>query len=356
MIQTFLENISIKDIIDIFIVAFLLYLIFLGFKKTKSIFVLAGIIITGSLYLVANILGLRLLFVNPGMAQMLGYQPEEMIGKPLFDFMEEEEANTALEHMNKRRRGITEQHEFTLKKNNGEPIYVLVNTSPQYNKEGICIGSLAGISDITQRKHDEIKLNRAMDATIRTISKMIDARDSYTSGHQGRVTRLALCIAQGLGLSKDQTSAIRIAALIHDIGKISIPSEILAKPSALSDIEYALIKGHPQIGFDILKDIDFPYPIADIILQHHERINGSGYPNGLKNKEILLEAKVISVADVVEAMSSHRPYRAALGIDAALEEIGKNRGILYDPEVVDVCLNLFQEKGFEFNPAGTPRL
>ena len=187
-----------------------------------------------------------------------------------------------------------------------------------------------------------------MDATIRTISKMIDARDSYTSGHQGRVTRLALCIAQGLGLSKDQTSAIRIAALIHDIGKISIPSEILAKPSALSDIEYALIKGHPQIGFDILKDIDFPYPIADIILQHHERINGSGYPKGLQGEDIFLEAKIIGVADVVEAMSSHRPYRPSLGIDVALEEIFKHKNILYDPEIVDICIKLFKEEGFEF--------
>jgi len=158
---------------------------------------------------------------------------------------------------------------------------------------------------------------------------------------------LAIAIAIELNLPKDKIEGIRIASLIHDIGKISIPTEILSKPSKLSDIEFSLIKSHSQIGYDILKSIDFSYPVAQIVLQHHERINGLGYPNQLKGDEILLEAKILGVADVVEAMSSHRPYRPALGIDAALEEITQNKGILYDSKAADACLKLFKEKGFK---------
>jgi HD-GYP domain-containing protein (c-di-GMP phosphodiesterase class II) len=149
-------------------------------------------------------------------------------------------------------------------------------------------------------------------------------------------------------LPPDKIEGIRIASLVHDIGKISIPSEILSKPSKLSEIEYRLIKNHSQIGYDILKSIEFSWPIAQIILQHQERLNGSGYPQGLKGDDILLEAKIIAVADVIEAMSSHRPYRSALGINKALEEISINRGILYVPEVVDACIKLFKEKDFKF--------
>ena len=177
---------------------------------------------------------------------------------------------------------------------------------------------------------------------------MIEAKDPYTAGHQQRVSQLAIAIAKELNLPPDKIEGIRIASLIHDIGKISIPTEILSKSTTLSDIEFSLIKYHSQIGYDILKSIDFAFPIAKIVLQHHEKLDGSGYPNNLKGDEILLKAKIICVADVVEAMSSHRPYRPALGIDAALEEISKNRGILYDPEVVDVCLKLFKKEGFKF--------
>jgi len=178
------------------------------------------------------------------------------------------------------------------------------------------------------------------------MSKIVDARDPYTSDHQSRVTQLSVGIALELGLSQEKVKGIKIASLIHDIGKIGIPTEILSKPTKLSEAEFSLIKEHPQIGYNILKSINFLYPVAQIVLQHHERIDGSGYPNHLKGDEILLEAKIIGVADVVEAMSSHRPYRPALGIDAALQEITKNRGILYDPKVVDACIKLFREKGF----------
>jgi len=191
------------------------------------------------------------------------------------------------------------------------------------------------------------KTKRAMDATIQTMSKIVEVKDPYTSGHQLRVSRLTAAIAKELNLSPDKIEGIRIASLIHDIGKISVPTEILSKSIKLSDIEFSLIKEHSQIGYDILKSIDFSYPVASVVLQHHEKIDGSGYPGGLKGDEILLEAKIICVADVVEAMSSHRPYRPTLGIDAALEEISKNKGILYEPEVVDICLKLFKEKGFK---------
>jgi PAS domain S-box-containing protein/putative nucleotidyltransferase with HDIG domain len=197
-----------------------------------------------------------------------------------------------------------------------------------------------------QKSYQKLKI--AMDATIETVSRIIEVKDPYTAGHQQRVSRLAVAIAKEINLSQDKVEGIRIASLIHDIGKIGIPSEILSKSIALSDIEFSLIKEHAQLGYDILKSIDFSYPVAQIVLQHHEKINGSGYPKKLKGDKILMEAKIICVADVVEAMSSHRPYRPALGIDVALEEISKNSGILYDPEAVDICLKLFKEERFKF--------
>ena len=223
-----------------------------------------------------------------------------------------------------------------------------INATPIKNDDGEITGIIETALDITEQKQAQEKLKKTMNAIIETISKIIDTRDPYTAGHQHRVYQLASRIAKEMHLSKEKVEAVNIAALIHDIGKIGIPSEILTKPSKLTDIEFSLMKSHSQIGHDILKDIDFPYPIAKIILQHHERNNGSGYPNGLKAADMLLEAKIIGVADVVEAMSSHRPYRAALGVDVALDEIVKNKDILYDPEVADVCIKLFREKGFEF--------
>jgi len=187
-----------------------------------------------------------------------------------------------------------------------------------------------------------------MEDSIEAISLVTEARDAYTAGHQRKVSKLAVALAEEMGFPKDRVEGIKISALIHDVGKINLPAEILSKPGKLSEIEFNLIKNHSQIGHDILKKIDFPWPIAEIVLQHHEKINGSGYPGGLKGDEILLEAKIICVADVVEAMSSHRPYRPALGIEKALEEISQNKGTLYDPEVVDTCFKLFKEKSFKF--------
>ena len=233
--------------------------------------------------------------------------------------------------------------------------WLITDKIPYKDKKGKVTGVIGLSKDITvQRKSEKKleqsyqKLKKTMDSTIDTMSNMIEAKDPYTSGHQHRVCQLAVRIAQEMKLPEDKIEGIRIVSLIHDIGKIGLPTEILSKPTKLSDIEFGLIKEHSQIGYNILKSIDFPYPVASIVLQHHERLDGSGYPQGLKSEDILQEAKIIGAADVVEAMSSHRPYRPALGIDKALEEISKNRGILYDPKAVDVCLKLFKEEEFKF--------
>ena len=189
------------------------------------------------------------------------------------------------------------------------------------------------------------KIQMILDGTVLAMSRIVESRDPYTAGHQQQVTQIASIIAEKISLPPDRVEAIRISAALHDIGKISVPSEILTKPSRLTDLERELVKTHSQNAYDILKAIDFPYTIADIILQHHERMDGSGYPQGLKGEEILLEARIVAVADVLEAMSAHRPYRPALGIEAAMEEITRHRGLLYDENVVDACLEIYRENG-----------
>ncbi len=173
-----------------------------------------------------------------------------------------------------------------------------------------------------------------------------EMRDPYTAGHERRVGEVAVAIGGQLGLDSGRIEGLRVAGYLHDIGKIKLPAEILSKPTRLTSAEYALIKEHPQSGFEILKSVDFPWPVAQVALQHHERVDGSGYPHGLKGEDILLEARIMAVADVVEAMSSHRPYRAGLGIDSALAEIENGRGALYDPAIADACLNLFRNEHY----------
>lgn len=196
--------------------------------------------------------------------------------------------------------------------------------------------------------HAEI-LQKSLEQTIGAMADTVDARDPYTAGHQRRVGELAVAIAREMGLPEEKIHGIRLAAAVHDLGKINVPAEILAKPGKLSDIEFMLIKTHPQSGYDILKDVEFPWPIADIVRQHHERLDGSGYPQGLKGEQILLESRIMAVADVVETMSSHRPYRPAIGIELALKEIERGRGSAYDPAVADACLKLFREVKFAFS-------
>jgi PAS domain S-box-containing protein len=286
--------------------------------------------------------------VNTQSEKMYGYSKEEIENKMKWtDFVIPEDLERMKKyHIARRKAGkkAPTEYEFRLidKKGNVKNIFLKIGMIPNTKK------SVASLLDITERKQAEERLKKTMNATIDTMSKIIEAKDPYTAGHQKRVSQLAVAVAKELNLSQDKVEGIRIASLIHDIGKIGIPTEILSKPIKLTDIEFGLIKGHSQTGYDILKSIDFSYPIANIVLQNHERLNGSGYPNNLKGDKILLEAKIIGVADVVEAMSSHRPYRPALGIDKALEEISQNKGILYDPKIVDVCIKLFKEKGFKF--------
>jgi PAS domain S-box-containing protein len=213
----------------------------------------------------------------------------------------------------------------------------------------------AAARDITENRkaEEEIKesgrkLIAAMGAIIESISATIEIRDPYTAGHQRRVADLAFAIAHELNLPEPASRGLRLGCMVHDIGKMYIPAEILSKPGKLNEIEFSMIKVHPQAGYDILKHIDFPWPIAQMVLQHHERLDGSGYPQGLSGDKIIMEARILSVADVVEAMSSHRPYRPSRGIDLALEEIAKNKGVLYDPVVAETCIRLFKEKSFVF--------
>lgn len=214
-------------------------------------------------------------------------------------------------------------------------------------------GDLAfGISTLRVRKEHlehELRLQRNMFQTIEAISGIVEMRDPYTAGHQLRVANLARTIARQMGLPEERQELIHLASIVHDLGKISVPAEILSKPGSLNDVEFNLIKMHPKAGYDILKGIDFSGPLAQIVLQHHERMDGSGYPQGLKGEEILLEARILGLADVAEALSSHRPYRPALGEDAAMSEIIRGRGTLYDAQVVDACITLFKEKGYEFS-------
>jgi len=221
---------------------------------------------------------------------------------------------------------------------------------------GKVIRVITVVRDITaKRKAEEefrenvLKMRRILEETTYTLASTVEKRDPYTAGHQQRVALLANAIAKEMGLSEDQIEGIKMAALIHDIGKIYVPAEILNKPGRLTEIEYNLIKTHPQLSYDILKAIEFPWPVARAILQHHERINGSGYPEGLAAEDIIKEAKILAVADVVEAIYSNRPYRPARGIDKALEEITINKETLYDPEVVDACLRIFNKKDFKFD-------
>lgn len=233
-----------------------------------------------------------------------------------------------------------------------------VSVSPVFDELNNVSALVHTITDITERKQAELelkssfdKLKKALSSTIEIVALTVETRDPYTAGHQRRVADLAVAIAKKMRLSEEIIEGVRMAGVIHDIGKISIPAEILAKPGRISEMEMSLVKQHPVVGGDILQTIQFPWPIDKIIRQHHERMDGSGYPEGLRGSEILLEAKIIAVADVVEAMASHRPYRAALGIDIALEEISKNNGILYDPDVVSTCLQLFREDGYHLESA-----
>jgi len=291
----------------------------------------------------------EILVCNQTVATKLGYSKEDIVGQPIFDMYHPD----CMENVHKAFKAFVEtgevhNEELQLKRKDGSKIDVSLNVTAVRDKEGRILHSRLAWRDITERKLAEKAIHEGLSKTVEAVVKALEARDPYTAGHQRRVSKLAVAIARELGWESDRIEGLRFGAMIHDIGKINTPAEMLVKPAKLNDIEYSLIQGHSQVGYDILKDIKFPWPIADIAHQHHERLDGSGYPQGLKDDEIGMEVRIVAVADVVEAMSSHRPYRPALGMEAALKEIKTQRGILFDSTVVDACLKICAEENFDF--------
>ena len=287
---------------------------------------------------------------------LIGYKRDELIGSSFQELklVREDQLEKAAGLLAANAAGSPAgPDELVLVRRDGMEIPIEIRTVPMKIGDQTLVLGIA--RDITERKRREKelkdsmeRLRKAMGGTVRAMALTVESKDPYTAGHQQRVANLARAIAQEMGLPRDRVDGIRMAGAIHDVGKVSVPAEILSKPGRITEIEFGIIKTHSQVGYDILKNIDFPWPIADMVLQHHEKMNGTGYPLGLSGDAIMLEARVLVVADVVEAMVSHRPYRPALGIDSALDEISKNRGVLYDPDAVGACLRLFREKGFEF--------
>jgi len=312
----------------------------------------------------------RIIAWNRAIEEMTGVPKEEMLGKGDYEY--------ALPFYGKRRpilidfvfrwdENIQEQYSFINKDGDilttetdvpfvrGRSRVLWGKAAPLYDSRGQIAGAIESIRDITERKQAEEQLNetlmnlrKAIATTIQVMIATIERRDPYTAGHQKRTADLCMQIATEMGFPQERIDGIRLVGSIHDIGKISTPAEILTKPTRLTEIEYALVRHHAVSGYEILQNIVSPWPLADIVLQHHERLDGSGYPRGLRGEEILPEARIIAVADVVESMSSHRPYRPSLGVAKALEEIETNSGKLYDPEAVAACVRLFREKGYAF--------
>ncbi len=310
-------------------------------------------------------INLKFTYLSQSVIKFLGYTPKELLNIKLGKILTKESSvrlndfynqllrkNGGNNHVNSKRVIIELEHV----NKNGLKIWAEISVSLIYDSNKKINGFMGVTRDITERKIAEIQVDESfkdlrnlLEASIQAMGKATEIKDPYTAGHQRRVGTLSYEISKRMKLPQDQCEGVRLAAAIHDFGKIYVPAEILSKPGILSENELCIIRSHPEVGFDILKTIDFPWPIAQIVLQHHERLDGSGYPNGLKNDDITLEAKIISVADVVEAMASHRPYRPALGIHKAIIEIEKNKGLLYDPSIVDICINIVTSKNFKFD-------
>jgi PAS domain S-box-containing protein/putative nucleotidyltransferase with HDIG domain len=289
---------------------------------------------------------------NQSTIDIFGYSGAEMSRMQAKDiFVEEDEYLKFQDEI--KQKGSVREFEAKLCRKDGTEMDCLITSTVRLAKDKSIIGYQGIIHDISELVSSRQtlektlkKLRKTLGGTIQAIALTVETRDPYTAGHQRGVSDLARAIATEMGVSGSKIQGIRFAGVIHDIGKICVPGEILSKPGEISKNELGLIKEHSQVGHNILKTIDFPWPIAKIVLQHHEKMNGAGYPDGISGENILLEARVVAVADVVEAMASHRPYRPSLGIDMALGEIQKNKNVFYDPQAVDACLRLFNEKGY----------
>jgi PAS domain S-box-containing protein len=290
---------------------------------------------------------------NRNVEIVTGYSAKEISKMNILDFVAKEDKKTAAEAVQEVLTKDQASLEINLLSKPGKKIPFYITGRSTKIENAICL--ICTGMDITERKQaeEEVKrgheqLHETLISTVNALASTVEMKDQYTAGHQPRATQLARAIAKEMDLSEEQIEGIRMAASIHDIGKIMVPAEILNKPGPLTEIQYEMIKMHPRAGYDVLKGIKFPWPVAQIVLQHHERMDGSGYPQGVSGEDILLEARILAVADVVEAMASHRPYRPAFDMKVALAEISKNRGVLYDPTVVDACVKLFAEKAFVF--------
>ena len=293
-------------------------------------------------------------YVNPRSAEIFGYDSvDDLIGREVLPLIIEKDRSTAVENIRRRIEGedASVNYEFTALRKDGSMIDVSVHGARgTYQGHPAIIGLLQDISE-KKRADEQIQrhvkqLEMALTSTVEVAMTLSELRDPYTAGHERRVAQIAAALGAELGFDENRQEGLRAAGHLHDVGKITIPAEILSKPGKLSSIEYQLVQGHSQASYEVLKTVAFPWPVAQVALQHHERIDGSGYPQGLKGESILLEARIMAVADIVEAMSSHRPYRAALGIETALDEIERGCGTSYDPAVVDACLRMFREKGY----------
>ncbi len=312
-------------------------------------------------------MNMRFTYISPSITALSGHTPDESIELGIDKFLTPDSLNIinkvfkeelSIEVSGSGDPSRTRTLELELIRKDGSIIWIECRVSFLRAPDGRAVGILGVTHDITDRKRAKeeleqsyMRLQETLEGTINTLASTVEIRDPYTAGHQVRVTQLANAIALELNLSEEQIRGIHMASLIHDVGKINVPADILSKPGKLTENEFNMLKSHSQTGYDVLKNVAFPWPIARIVLQHHERMDGSGYPQGLKGEESLLEARIIGVADVVEAMVSHRPYRPAQGIEEALKEISQNKGVLYDSQVADACLKLFTEKGFTFDEA-----
>lgn len=293
---------------------------------------------------------------NKKLLALLNVEREQLIGRGRESFLPGAVARAHRENdLTVMSQGVTTEFEESNLEADGEHVYLSQKT-PLFDDAGDVIGVFGFSTDITEYKRmakenveANIRHKDVLTYAIGAIAATLEQRDPYTAGHQRRVAELAVAIGREMGLDDDRVEGLYFGGLIHDIGKISVPTEILGKPGRLNDIEFGLIKTHSEAGFEIIKDIRFPWPVAEMVLQHHERMDGSGYPQGLTGEHILLEARILAVADVVEAMSANRPYRAGLGMQAALDEITRERGILLDASAVDACLLIIREMGFVFS-------